>query len=131
MKIQWDANKRFSKNIFETTGRTPLVQLNRIPKEEGVKANILVKIEWFSPSGSLKDRIYYNMFTKAEERGELKPGMTVLECSTGNAGISCSFVAAVKGYKCIIVMPEGMSEERKKDGCCLRDTDGLYTRRGK
>lgn len=114
MKIQWDANKRFSKNIFETTGRTPLVQLNRIPKEEGVKANILVKIEWFSPSGSLKDRIYYNMFTKAEERGELKPGMTVLECSTGNAGISCSFVAAVKGYKCIIVMPEGMSEERKK-----------------
>jgi cysteine synthase A len=54
------------------------------------------------------------MFTKAEERGELKPGMTVLECSTGNAGISCSFVAAVKGYPCIIVMPEGMSEERSK-----------------
>jgi cysteine synthase A len=82
--------------------------------EEGVDAHILVKVEWFSPSGSLKDRIYYNMFRKAEERGELKPGMTVLECSTGNAGIACSFVAAVKGYKCIVVMPEGMSEERKK-----------------
>jgi len=114
MQIQWDKNKRYSQNIFETIGHTPLVQLNVIPKEEGVLAKILGKIEWFSPSGSLKDRIYWNMFTKAEERGELKPGMTVLECSTGNAGISCSFVAAVKGYKCIIVMPEGMSEERKK-----------------
>ena len=73
-----------------------------------------MKLEWFSPSGSLKDRIYYNMFRKAEETGVLKPGMTVLECSTGNAGIACSFVSAVKGYPCIIVMPEGMSEERKK-----------------
>lgn len=110
--IRWDANKRIASNLLEAISRTPLVRLNNVSKD--VKAEILVKVEWFSPSGSLKDRIYYNMITKAEQRGELKPGMTILECSTGNAGIACSFVAAVKGYKCIIVMPEGMSEERKK-----------------
>ncbi|MCG3120264.1 MAG: Cysteine synthase [bacterium] len=112
--ITWNKNQRYTKNIFEAIGRTPLVQFNRIPQSERVTSTILGKLEWFSPSGSLKDRIYYEMFTRAEERGELKPGMTVLECSTGNAGIGCSFVAAVKGYPCIIVMPEGMSEERKK-----------------
>jgi cysteine synthase A len=112
--ITWTKNQRYAKNIFETIGHTPLVQFNRIPKSEGVEAIILGKLEWFSPSGSLKDRIYFEMFEHAEMRGELKPGMTVLECSTGNAGIGCSFVAAVKGYPCIIVMPEGMSEERKK-----------------
>lgn len=113
MKINWDINKTAAGNIFETIGRTPLVRLNRIPKSLGVNCEILAKIEYFSPSGSLKDRIYFNMFTRAENRGELRPGMTVLECSTGNAGIGCSFVSAVKGYPCIIVMPEGMSEERK------------------
>jgi cysteine synthase A len=112
--INWTQNQRYAKNVFETIGRTPLVQFNRIPQSEKVAATILGKLEWFSPSGSLKDRIYFEMFTRAEERGELKPGMTILECSTGNAGIGCSFVAAVKGYPCIIVMPEGMSEERKK-----------------
>jgi len=114
MSIQWDANRGVSSSILQTIGRTPLVRLNRIPAEAGVKAAILGKLEWFSPSGSLKDRIYWNMFERAEARGELRSGMTVLECSTGNAGIGCSFVAAVKGYDCIIVMPEGMSEERKK-----------------
>jgi len=112
--IKWNKNRRYAKNMFAAIGRTPLVQLNRIPQSEGVNALILCKIEWFSPSGSLKDRIYWEMFTHAEERKKLKRGMTVLECSTGNAGIGCSFVAAVKGYPCIIVMPEGMSEERKK-----------------
>jgi cysteine synthase A len=112
--IKWNKNRRIAKNIFATIGRTPLVQLNRIPQRDGVAATILGKLEWFSPSGSLKDRIYWEMFTRAQERGDLKPGMTVLECSTGNAGIGCSFVAAVKGFPCIIVMPEGMSEERKK-----------------
>jgi cysteine synthase A len=112
--IDWTRNKKIANNIFETIGRTPLVKMNRIPAGEGIHMTILGKLEWFSPSGSLKDRIYFEMFERAEERGELKPGMTVLECSTGNAGIGCSFVAAVKGYKCVIVMPEGMSEERKK-----------------
>jgi cysteine synthase A len=114
MPVKWNAARKYHSSIFDAIGRTPLVQLNRIPALAGVKAKILVKVEYFSPSGSLKDRIYWNMFERAERRGALKKGMTILECSTGNAGIGCSFVSAVKGYPCIIVMPEGMSEERKK-----------------
>src|SRR5262252_716459 len=110
--LKWDNNRKRAKSILHTIGNTPLVRLNQITAE--VKPEILVKLEYFSPSGSLKDRIYLNMIEKAERRGDLKKGMTILECSTGNAGIACSFVAAVKGYSCIIVMPEGMSEERKK-----------------
>ena len=110
--IKWDRHRRHAKSILDAIGATPLVRLNRVAAR--VKPEILVKLEYFSPSGSLKDRIYLNMIEKAERRGELKKGMTILECSTGNAGIACSFVAAVKGYKCVIVMPEGMSEERKK-----------------
>ena len=111
-KNPWDKFKLYSKNMFEAIGGTPLVKLNNVGSE--LSSNIFVKIEWFSPTGSLKDRIYYNMISKAEERGELKSGMTVLECSTGNAGIACSFVSTVKGYPCTVVMPEGMSVERKK-----------------
>jgi cysteine synthase A len=114
MPVKWNAARKYHPSIFDAIGRTPLVQLNRVPVSAGVKAKILVKIEYFSPSGSLKDRIYWNMFERAERRGALRAGMTILECSTGNAGIGCSFVSAVKGYPCIIVMPEGMSEERKK-----------------
>jgi cysteine synthase A len=110
--LKWDRHRKCSKSILDTIGCTPLVRLRRVSRE--VRPEILVKLEYFSPSGSLKDRIYLNMIEKAERRGQLKPGMTILECSTGNAGIACSFVAAVKGYPCIIVMPEGMSEERKK-----------------
>ncbi len=101
-----------ARNMLEAIGNTPMVQLNKVT--QGVKPKILVKLEYFSPTGSLKDRIYYEMITRAEERGILKPGMTILECSTGNAGIACSFVGALKGYPVIIVMPKGMSEERKK-----------------
>jgi len=114
MPTPWNRHQKYCQNIFDAIGLTPLVQLNTIPREDGISAKILGKVEWFSPTGSLKDRIYLNMFAQAEARGELRPGMTVLECSTGNAGISCAFVAAVKGYRCIIVMPEGMSEERRK-----------------
>ena len=110
--VKWDRNRKYARSILDVIGRTPLVRLNHVVA--GVEPEILVKLEFFSPSGSLKDRIYLNMIEKAERRGELKKGMTILECSTGNAGIACSFVAAVKGYPCIIVMPEGMSEERKK-----------------
>lgn len=109
---KWDRYRKCSKSILDCIGATPLVRLNRVSRD--VEPEILAKLEYFSPSGSLKDRIYLNMIEKAEKRGELKPGMTILECSTGNAGIACSFVAAVKGYPCVIVMPEGMSEERKK-----------------
>ena len=87
----WDSNRKYSRSILDTIGYTPLVRLNRVTSE--LTAEILVKLEYFSPSGSLKDRIYLNMIEKAERRGDLKPGMTILECSTGNAGIACSFVA--------------------------------------
>ena len=112
MTILWDAYRTALPSIAAAVGRTPLVQLNRVTA--GAKPPIYIKLEWYGASGSLKDRIYLHMFERAEARGELKAGMRVLECSTGNAGIACAFVAAVKGYSCTIVMPEGMSDERKK-----------------
>ncbi|HMG33830.1 MAG TPA: cysteine synthase A [Blastocatellia bacterium] len=123
----WDQYNKYSKSILDCIGRTPLVRLNRVPGD--LPTEILVKLEFFSPSGSLKDRIYLNMIERAEKRGDLKPGMTILECSTGNAGIACSFVAAVKGYKCMVVMPEGMSEERKKMDVAY-GTEMVYTAGG-
>src|SRR6266581_3644607 len=112
MPTRWDAPRTALASIAEAVGRTPLVRLNRVTP--AVKPEVLLKIEWYGPTGSLKDRIYLHMFERAEARGELTRGMRVLECSTGNAGIACAFVAAVKGYACTIVMPEGMSDERKK-----------------
>jgi len=110
--ILWDSYRSALHSIGEAIGRTPLVKLGRVTAE--VTPPIYLKLEWYGPSGSLKDRIYLHMFERAEGRGDLKPGMRVLECSTGNAGIACAFIAAVKGYPCTIVMPEGMSDERKK-----------------
>src|SRR6267378_7421587 len=110
--ILWDAYRSALGSIAQAVGRTPLVTLNRVTA--GVTPPIHLKLEWYGASGSLKDRIYLHMFERAEARGDLRPGMRVLECSTGNAGIACAFVAAVKGYRCTIVMPEGMSDERKK-----------------
>ena len=110
--IPWARYAQAVDSIAEAVGRTPLVRLNRIT--QGLGPAIYVKVEWYGATGSLKDRIYLHMFERAEQRGDLKPGMRVLECSTGNAGIACAWVAAVKGYACTIVMPEGMSEERKK-----------------
>src|SRR5499425_2753 len=112
MPVRWDAHRSALSSIVEAIGRTPLVRLNRVVGE--TRPPIYLKLEWYSATGSLKDRIYLHMFERAEARGELKPGIRVLECSTGNAGIACAFVAAVKGYACTIVMPEGMSDERKK-----------------
>ena len=111
MTARWDAYRTALPSIASAVGRTPLVKLNRIATGG---PPIYVKVEWYGPSGSLKDRIYLHMFEQAEARGDLRPGIRVLECSTGNAGIACAFVAAVKGYSCTVVMPEGMSEERKK-----------------
>src|SRR5713226_7291980 len=109
---EWARYARALPSIASAVGRTPLVRLNRITSD--VKPALYVKVEWYGATGSLKDRIYLHMFERAEARGDLKPGMQVLECSTGNAGIACAFVAAVSGYPCTIVMPEGMSDERKK-----------------
>jgi cysteine synthase len=112
MPATWDAYRTALPSVAHAVGRTPLVRLNRVTG--AARSAVALKLEWFGPSGSLKDRIYLHMFDRAEVRGELRAGMRVLECSTGNAGIACAFVAAVKGYRCTIVMPEGMSDERKK-----------------
>jgi cysteine synthase A len=110
--IHWDAHHLALPSIAHAVGRTPLVRLNRVTA--GLTPPVYLKLEWYGATGSLKDRIYLHMFARAEARGDLRAGMRVLECSTGNAGIACAFVAALKGYPCTIVMPEGMSDERKK-----------------
>jgi cysteine synthase A len=107
----WDAYRRELPTLLEAIGSTPLVRLARVAPE-GI--DLLAKVEWYGPTGSVKDRIYAHMLARAEQRGELRQGMTIIECTTGNAGIACSAVAAIKGYACTIVMPEGMSEERKR-----------------
>ncbi len=112
MTVHWDAHRSALSSIAHAVGRTPLVRLNRV--SASLQPPIFLKLEWYGATGSLKDRIYLHMFARAEARGDLLPGMRVLECSTGNAGIACAWVAAVRGYPCTIVMPEGMSEERKK-----------------
>ena len=98
--------------LFETIRNTPLLKLNRVT--QGIEPLIAAKCEFFSPSGSLKDRILVHMVESAERNGRLHPGMIIIEGSTGNTGISTAMVAAAKGYQCIIVMPKGMSLERRK-----------------
>ncbi len=110
--IDWGTRGKVAQNILEVIALTPLVKLNKVT--EGIGADILVKLEWFSPTGSLKDRIYYQMITEAIRNQALKPGMEILETSTGNAGISCAFVGTVLGYPVTIILPDGMSIERTK-----------------
>jgi cysteine synthase A len=98
-------------NIISTVGRTPLVKLNRITN--GAPATIALKAEFFNPLGSVKDRIGYAMIGAAEREGILKPGTTIIEPTSGNTGIALAFVAAAKGYKLILTMPESMSLERR------------------
>ena len=97
-------------NILETIGRTPLVRLNRIPGSG--TAEVLAKVESLNPGGSVKDRIALAMIEDAERKGELKPDSTIIEPTSGNTGIGLAMVCAVKGYKCILTMPETMSLER-------------------
>ena len=92
-------------------GRTPLVRLNKVvPREDAL---FLAKVEVRNPGGSLKDRIALNMIMEAESQGRLKPGMTLLEPTSGNTGIALAWIAAVRGYKSLILMPESMSAERR------------------
>src|SRR2546430_1133211 len=102
---------RIYNNIVETVGRTPLVRLNRVT--EGVPATILLKCEFFNPLGSVKDRIGMSMIEEAEKAGVLKPNTVIIEPTSGNTGIALAFVAAAKGYKIILTMPETMSLERR------------------
>jgi len=97
-------------DITELIGRTPLVRLNRLSPEGG--ATVYGKVEFFNPGGSVKDRICLNMINEAERQGKLKPGGTIVEPTSGNTGIGLALIAAVRGYKLILVMPESMSMER-------------------
>lgn len=95
-------------------GDTPLIELSAVSAEAAGDVTIYGKMEFVNPTGSVKDRIYRDMIRSAEHRGELTDDMEILECSTGNAGIACAFVGTQRGYDVTVVMPEGMSEERKK-----------------
>jgi cysteine synthase len=99
-------------HVFELVGNTPMVRINRMNPNPNVE--IYAKLEWFNPTGSLKDRIAVKMIEEAEKEGKLTRDKTILEATSGNTGISVAWVAALKGYKCTIVMPKSVSAERRK-----------------
>ena len=108
------ARERILGSICEAIGATPLVRLGRLPAEAGCGAEILVKLEFFNPLSSVKDRIALAMVEAAERSGQLAPGGTIVEPTSGNTGIALAYVCAAKGYRLILTMPESMSVERRK-----------------
>ena len=104
---------KIAKQITELIGRTPLVELAKVSKQNGLDTPIIAKVEFFNPGGSVKDRIAFAMIEDAEKKGILKPGATIIEPTSGNTGVGLALVSAVKGYKLILTMPETMSVERR------------------
>jgi cysteine synthase len=105
---------RIYDNLLQTIGATPLVRLSKLAKAENVKAEIVGKLEFFNPLASVKDRLGIAMIEYLEEKGLLKAGSVIVEPTSGNTGIALAFIAAAKGYRCILTMPESMSMERRK-----------------
>ena len=104
---------KIAKQLTDLIGNTPLLQLSAYSKVNNVNSNIIAKLEYFNPLGSVKDRVAYNMIVEAEKRGVLKAGTIIIEPTSGNTGVGLAFVAAVKGYRLILTMPETMSVERR------------------
>ncbi len=122
------------KSITDLVGKTPLLEVSNFAKQNGIEARALVKLEMFNPAGSAKDRVALSMIEQAEKNGTLTKGSTIIEPTSGNTGIGLCAIARARGYKCIIVMPETMSEERKllmkAYGAELVLTDGSLGMRG-
>ena len=122
------------RQITDLIGHTPLVELSKYSKFRGVETSIIAKIEYFNPGGSVKDRIAWAMIEEAEKAGKLKPGATIIEPTSGNTGVGLALVAAVKGYRLILTMPETMSIERrslvKAYGAQVKLTDGKEGMKG-
>ena len=104
---------KIAKQLTELIGNTPLLELNKFSKAQGIETPIIAKVEFFNPGGSVKDRIALAMIEDAEKKGLLKPGATIIEPTSGNTGVGLALVAAVKGYKLVLTMPETMSIERR------------------
>lgn len=105
--------EKIAKSLTDLVGNTPLLELSRFNKNKGLKARLVVKLEYFNPAGSVKDRIAFAMIADAERKGTLKVGSTIVEPTSGNTGVGLAFVAASKGYKLILTMPDTMSMERR------------------
>lgn len=105
--------KKIAQRLTDLVGNTPLLELNNYRKNKGLRAHVIVKLEYFNPAGSVKDRVALAMIEDAETKGLLKPGATIIEPTSGNTGVGLAFVAAAKGYKLVLTMPDTMSMERR------------------